>query len=258
MRFCHCFLGIYAVQSREPSSLTDRPPRHNSSLRKDFLSSNPVASSDRTQSLVLRALQHVTIYGLMGERNPLAVGITLAGAIAVKPQDFLDPPPIGLDRAGGQSADLVGGCILIEELHVAQCPAQEMLGQFARSNPTHPDASAEIDMRWPSGILSAFDSENQKFGGGERSDFHLCFQRGIPMTHTPERCPKCNGAMVQGFIFEFDGALRKVSSWVEGAPEKSFWQNTKVPKEKIVPIGTYRCSVCGFLESYARDEFAAQ
>jgi predicted Zn-ribbon and HTH transcriptional regulator len=78
------------------------------------------------------------------------------------------------------------------------------------------------------------------------------------MAHTPERCPKCKGAMVQGFIFEFDGPLRKVSSWVEGAPEKSFWQKTKVRKEKIVPIGTYRCSVCGFLESYARDEFAAQ
>ena len=75
------FLGIDAVQSREPSSLTDRPPRHNSSLRKDFLNSDPVASSDRTQSLVLRALQHVTIYGPMGERNPLAVGITLAGAV---------------------------------------------------------------------------------------------------------------------------------------------------------------------------------
>jgi hypothetical protein len=81
---------------------------------------------------------------------------------------------------------------------------------------------------------------------------------GIPMTHTPERCPKCNGAMVRGFIFEFDGFQRKVSSWVEGAPEKSFLLNTKVPKDKIVPIGTYRCSTCGFLESYARDEFAAQ
>ena len=76
------------------------------------------------------------------------------------------------------------------------------------------------------------------------------------MSAEPPRCPKCNGAMVQGFIFEFDGAQRKVSSWVEGAPEKSFWQNTKVPAEKIVPIGTYRCSACGFLESYARPEFA--
>jgi hypothetical protein len=78
------------------------------------------------------------------------------------------------------------------------------------------------------------------------------------MSAEPTRCPKCNGAMVQGFIFEFDGALRKVSSWVEGAPEKSFWQNTKVPAEKIVPIGTYRCWACGFLESYARPEFACK
>jgi hypothetical protein len=140
--FLPLFLGICAVQSREPSSLTDKPPRHNSSLRrKDFLSSNPVAGSDRTQSLVLRALQHVTIYGLMGERNRLAVGITLSGAIAVKPQDFLDPTADRFGSCGRQSPDHLGGCILIDELHVAQCPAQEMLGQFARSNPTHPDAS---------------------------------------------------------------------------------------------------------------------
>src|SRR4051812_14596600 len=39
---------------------------------------------------------------------------------------------------------------------------------------------------------------------------------GWNMSAEPTRCPKCNGAMVQGFIFEFDGALRKVSSWVEG------------------------------------------
>ncbi len=91
--------------------------------------------------------------------------MTLTGAIAVKPQNVLDPPPLGLDRAGGRPADLVGGRIPIEQLPVAQCPAEEMLGQFARSNPTHPDASAEIDMGWPSGTLSASHSENQNFGG---------------------------------------------------------------------------------------------
>ena len=76
------------------------------------------------------------------------------------------------------------------------------------------------------------------------------------MSAEPTRCPKCSGAMVQGFVFEIDGPLRKVNAWVEGPPEKSFWQNTKVPKENTVPIGTYRCSACGFLESYARPEFA--
>jgi hypothetical protein len=45
-----------------------------------------------------------------------------------------------------------------------------------------------------------------------------------------------------------------VSSWVEGPPVKSFWYGAKV-REKI-PIGTFRWAVCGYLESYARAEFA--
>jgi hypothetical protein len=73
------------------------------------------------------------------------------------------------------------------------------------------------------------------------------------------RCPKCNGEMVQGFIFDrADGGGRRVINWVEGAPHKAFWTTTNVPAEKCVPVGTFRCSVCGFLESYARPEFAAK
>jgi hypothetical protein len=78
------------------------------------------------------------------------------------------------------------------------------------------------------------------------------------MSAEPIRCPKCNGEMVQGFILEYKGPNRLVSTWIEGAPEKSFWQGTKVPAEKCVPVGTFRCSACGFLESYARPELAAQ
>ncbi len=72
------------------------------------------------------------------------------------------------------------------------------------------------------------------------------------------RCPKCGGEMVQGFVFESEGPRRMVSTWVEGAPEKSFWQGAKVPAEKCVPVSTFRCPACGFLESYARPEFAAK
>jgi len=71
-------------------------------------------------------------------------------------------------------------------------------------------------------------------------------------------CPKCNGEMEQGFTFGIDGPRRVVSTWVEGEPESSFWQGAKVPVEKCVPVGTVRCSVCGFLEAYARPEFAAK
>lgn len=73
-------------------------------------------------------------------------------------------------------------------------------------------------------------------------------------------CPKCRGEMMQGFIFDrADGGHRRVTNWVEGAPEKAgIWTLTKVPEDKCIPVGTFRCSVCGFLESYARPEFAAK
>ena len=79
------------------------------------------------------------------------------------------------------------------------------------------------------------------------------------MSTKTTRCPKCNGEMVQGFIVDWhQGGGRLVSNWVEGAPEKSFWHGTNVPAERCLPVGTFRCSACGFLESYARPEFAAK
>ena len=79
------------------------------------------------------------------------------------------------------------------------------------------------------------------------------------MSAESTRCPKCGGAMAQGFIADHhDGNRQYVSTWVEGAPEKSFWHSTSAPADKRVPVGVFRCSGCGFLESYARPEFAAQ
>ena len=76
------------------------------------------------------------------------------------------------------------------------------------------------------------------------------------------RCPKCNsGVMVQGFIIDWQGSkFSRVSNWVEGVPGKPGWFGTTipVPAEKCIPVGTFRCSVCGFLESYAQPEFAAK
>jgi hypothetical protein len=71
-------------------------------------------------------------------------------------------------------------------------------------------------------------------------------------------CPKCQGDMVQGFVADFAAAQTVVSTWVEGPPEKSVWYGTKVPQAKCIPIGTFRCVACGYLESYARPEFGRQ
>jgi len=72
------------------------------------------------------------------------------------------------------------------------------------------------------------------------------------------QCLKCNGRMEQGFVIDNTHGGRIVSQWVAGAPLKSLWQGTRVPHDGSIPIGTYRCSSCGYLEAYARPEFAAQ
>jgi predicted nucleic-acid-binding Zn-ribbon protein len=73
------------------------------------------------------------------------------------------------------------------------------------------------------------------------------------------RCPKCEGEMVRGFIPDGIHGGQLVSRWTAGIPKKSFWTGTKlVAHIDAVPIGAYRCESCGYLELYARPEFAAQ
>jgi hypothetical protein len=74
------------------------------------------------------------------------------------------------------------------------------------------------------------------------------------------RCPKCTGEMVQGFIVGREGPNRVVSTWVDGSPQAvgTLFRQVKAPRDRCVPVGTFRCSACGFLESYARPDFAAK
>jgi hypothetical protein len=69
-------------------------------------------------------------------------------------------------------------------------------------------------------------------------------------------CPKCQGDMAQGFIPDHVLGETRVGKWIEGMPRKSFWQGTKGSQEESIPIGAFRCSQCGYLELYARGEFA--
>jgi hypothetical protein len=71
------------------------------------------------------------------------------------------------------------------------------------------------------------------------------------MAYDTMRCPKCQAEMEQGFIADqtYGGVL--ASRWVEGAPEKSFWTGVKTKGKEDVEVRTYRCSGCGYLESYA-------
>ena len=76
-------------------------------------------------------------------------------------------------------------------------------------------------------------------------------------------CPKCQGEMVNGYVIDRSHAFTFVPQWVEGTPTRNSLfesmftgQGIKQPKsDKWIPIGTFRCQSCGFLEFYAREEF---
>ncbi len=77
------------------------------------------------------------------------------------------------------------------------------------------------------------------------------------MNQSTISCPKCKGEMVQGYVLDFTPVGARVRQWNSGAPKSPAWA---VIRDSItqIPIGTFRCQSCGFLESYAREEFAAK
>jgi hypothetical protein len=78
------------------------------------------------------------------------------------------------------------------------------------------------------------------------------------MAHMQPICLRCQGAMETGFILDYTYGGRVVSSWVEGEPAQSTFFGkkvvgmTKVKDKRIIETATYRCTACGYLESYAR------
>jgi predicted nucleic-acid-binding Zn-ribbon protein len=68
-------------------------------------------------------------------------------------------------------------------------------------------------------------------------------------------CPKCRSEMEVGFLADRgDGDAKYQSVWVRGVPEPGFLGLTpKVWGRAQIKVLTYRCTRCGYLESYAND-----
>ena len=65
-------------------------------------------------------------------------------------------------------------------------------------------------------------------------------------------CGKCAGAMEQGFLLEAADGGVVPPEWIEGPMERSFWTLVKVKGRRRHKVTTYRCTACGYLESYAK------
>ena len=72
------------------------------------------------------------------------------------------------------------------------------------------------------------------------------------MKNREPTCGKCGSGMEAGYVLDHEGHRTGTqSAWIEGAPEPSFWTGVKQKGHQRLPVTTYRCSACGYLESYA-------
>jgi hypothetical protein len=65
-------------------------------------------------------------------------------------------------------------------------------------------------------------------------------------------CPRCTGSMEPGFLIDVGHGQTAVPKWAAGEPHSSFWSaGLKLRGKEQLPVTTYRCRRCGYLESYA-------
>ncbi len=70
------------------------------------------------------------------------------------------------------------------------------------------------------------------------------------------KCGKCGGEMERGFMVDNTYAGVARPQWAEGEIDYSVWMGVKMGKRERFTVNTYRCSKCGYLESYAMPEAA--
>lgn len=65
-------------------------------------------------------------------------------------------------------------------------------------------------------------------------------------------CLRCKSPMEEGFIVDHGhGNAMQEQQWVEGEVVKSFWRGLQTKGRDVHKVTTYRCTRCGYLESYA-------
>jgi hypothetical protein len=72
-------------------------------------------------------------------------------------------------------------------------------------------------------------------------------------------CPRCRSEMVRGYLLDRTHGGFGVGTWLEGAPVRtSFPDFVRLRLERSIPIVSYRCTGCGYLELYARPELVEE
>lgn len=78
----------------------------------------------------------------------------------------------------------------------------------------------------------------------------------MPAAAPSPECLRCQAVMVEGFQFDMGYGVIQQAKWVAGSPQRS-WISGEVKTAQAkqgVPVTTFRCPACGYLESYALGE----
>jgi hypothetical protein len=79
------------------------------------------------------------------------------------------------------------------------------------------------------------------------------------MHGTRLECPRCSRHLQPGSLLEKgNGDRTSVTQWVEDVPDKSFWTGLALKGRQVLPVTTFRCERCGYLEPYAGLDDAQQ
>lgn len=72
------------------------------------------------------------------------------------------------------------------------------------------------------------------------------------MTAGMSPCPKCQRSMEKGYVADLAYGVVMQSAWTPGEPvRRRFLGGIQWNRSGNVPIVTYRCTGCGYLESFA-------
>jgi hypothetical protein len=69
-----------------------------------------------------------------------------------------------------------------------------------------------------------------------------------------KKCPKCLAEMESGFLLGRGRNLYRPGEWFEGQAEINMLGGLKLRGKRRFRVDSWRCTRCGFLEQYARQE----
>jgi hypothetical protein len=68
------------------------------------------------------------------------------------------------------------------------------------------------------------------------------------------QCLRCHAQMDRGLVIDGRHEGFAGQQWYRGEAKPSFWMGLKLEKDRIFSVTTWRCPICGYLESYAIPE----